>query len=397
MLNDFNSHRKNIKQNFHKTYDDEFCFSDNNNIELKDTNKIEKINLSQKYQKELDNYNQSLIQNNNEINDKINPNNNIDYYKKELNSIRQQIILLKSKLSENELIINDYRNTINVLNSKHTEEINNLNSHINELNNYILLIYQFFNNIAKKYLPELNFNYDANQDNFKLIDLNEFKSKLGMIDYYIYNLKINEINSQNIEPINNNKNNEFLNSNNYNNFEIINAEEEKLRMEKEDKRNDIIKNFNNDYIIQKLKEENNNSYNNDNANESNNLGVIQLYKNLENKFDILEKAIEEGKKNKYDFVQEEEKDDELNNNIILTNFSNNIEQEKNIFLEGLYRNEQILQNQKEKKSSKKKKKHLTKISQNNNLKNKKGGNKANNFVDEHKNKKNSKNNLKNKK
>ena len=397
MLNDFNSHRKNIKQNFHKTYDDEFCFSDNNNIELKDTNKIEKINLSQKYQKELDNYNQSLIQNNNEINDKINPNNNINYYKKELNSIRQQIILLKSKLSENELIINDYRNTINVLNSKHTEEINNLNSHINELNNYILLIYQFFNNIAKKYLPELNFNYDANQDNFKLIDLNEFKSKLGMIDYYIYNLKSNEINSQNIEPINNNKNNEFLNSNNYNNFEIINAEEEKLRMEKEDKRNDIIKNFNNDYIIQKLKEENNNSYNNDNVSETNNLGVIQLYKNLENKFDILEKAIEEGKKNKYDFVQEEEKDDELNNNIILTNFSNNIEQEKNIFLEGLYRNEQILQNQKEKKSSKKKKKPLTKISQNNNLKNKKGGNKANNFVDEHKNKKNSKNNLKNKK
>ena len=397
MLNDFNSHRKNSKQNFHKTIDDEFCLSSNNNIELKDTNKIEKINLSQKYQKELDNYNQSLIQNNNEINDKINPNNNINYYKKELNSIRQQIILLKSKLSENELIINDYRNTINVLNSKHTEEINNLNSHINELNNYILLIYQFFNNIAKKYLPELNFNYDANQDNFKLIDLNEFKSKLGMIDYYIYNLKSNEINSQNIEPINNNKNNEFLNSNNYNNFEIINAEEEKLRMEKEDKRNDIIKNFNNDYIIQKLKEENNNSYNNDNVSETNNLGVIQLYKNLENKFDILEKAIEEGKKNKYDFVQEEEKDDELNNNIILTNFSNNIEQEKNIFLEGLYRNEQILQNQKEKKSSKKKKKPLTKISLNNNLKNKKGGNKANNFVDEHKNKKNSKNNLKNKK
>ena len=123
MLNDFNSHRKNSKQNFHKTIDDEFCLSSNNNIELKDTNKIEKINLSQKYQKELDNYNQSLIQNNNEINDKINPNNNINYYKKELNSIRQQIILLKSKLSENELIINDYRNTINVLNSKHTEEI----------------------------------------------------------------------------------------------------------------------------------------------------------------------------------------------------------------------------------------------------------------------------------
>ena len=95
--------------------------------------------------------------------------------------------------------------------------------------------------------------------------------------------------------------NEFLNNNrkenNLNNQAIINADEEKIRMEKEDKKYDMIKNFNNDFIIQKLKEDSNNLYDDDDYLENNNLGVIQLYKNLENKFDILEKAIEEGKKN----------------------------------------------------------------------------------------------------
>lgn len=168
-------------------------------------------------------------------------------------------------------------------------------------------------------------------------------------------------------------------------------------MEKEDKKCNIINNFNNDYIIQKMKEETNSSYNNDDNSENNNLGVIQLYKNLENKFDILEKAIEEGKQKEYDLINEEDKELDINNNIIMTNFSNNVEQEKNIFLEGLYRNEQLLQNKKEKKNSKKKKKPLTKISQNNNIRNKKGNNKLGALNDANKNKMNSKNNLKNKK
>lgn len=191
MLNDFNNHRNKIKNKVPNIIDDELCFSSNNNIELNDINKTEQINLSEKYKKEFNEYNDSLIQNDNDINNKINPNNAINYYKKEINSIRQQIILLKSKISENELIINDYKNTINVLNSKHSEEINDLNNHINNLNDYILLIYQFFNNCAMKYLPELNFYYDSSKDKFKLIDIKEFQNKLGMIDYYIYNLKNN--------------------------------------------------------------------------------------------------------------------------------------------------------------------------------------------------------------
>ncbi len=373
--------------------DDDFCLTSNNNTEFNETTKKEQINLSQNYKKELNEYNKCLTQNNNEINDKINSNNNINYYKKEINNIRQQIVLLKSKISEDELVINDYKNTINVLKEKHDEEINDMNHHINILNDYILLIYQFFNEISKKYLPELNFNYDSNQNQIKLIDINEFQNKLKIIGNYIHTTKNRE---------NDLKINEFLNNNrkenNLNNQAIINADEEKIRMEKEDKNDNVLKKFNNDFIIQKLKEDTDIQFNNDNNNmENNNEGVMQLYKNLENKFDILEKAIEEGKKNKYDFINEENKDIDLyNNNIILTNFSNNIEYEKNNFLEGLYKNEKIMENKKEKKISKKKKKPLTKIIQNN-LKNNKGNNKLKVLNDENKNKKNYKNNLKIKK
>jgi hypothetical protein len=393
VLNDFNNHRNNIKNKVPNIMDDDFCLTSNNNTEFNETKKIEQINLSQNYKKELNEYNKCLTQNNNEINDKINSNNNINYYKKEINNIRQQIVLLKSKISEDELVINDYKNTINVLKEKHDEEINDMNHHINILNDYILLIYQFFNEISKKYLPELNFNYDSNQNQIKLIDINEFQNKLKIIGNYIHITKNRE---------NDLKINEFLNNNrkenNLNNQAIINADEEKIRMEKEDKNDNVLKKFNNDFIIQKLKEDTDIQFNNDNNNmENNNEGVLQLYKNLENKFDILEKAIEEGKKNKYDFINEENKDIDLyNNNIILTNFSNNIEYEKNNFLEGLYKNEKIMENKKEKKISKKKKKPLTKIIQNN-LKNNKGNNKLKVLNDENKNKKNYKNNLKIKK
>ena len=390
MLDDFNTHRNKIKNKVPNLIDDEICFSKNKNNEPNEINKTEQINLSENYKKDLNDYNRALTQNENEINNKINPNNNINYYKKEINTIRQQIILLKSKISENELIINDYKNTINVLKESHAEEINNLNNHISILNDYILVIYQFFNEISKKYIPSLNFQYDSNQNEFKLIDINEFQNKLRTIGDYMFN--INKV-----------KNNIFLNNDMQGTNEKINPNEEKIRMEKEDIKIGAFKNFNNDFIIQKLKEDSGNNYNiDDNEQENNNSHLIQIYKNLENKFDLLEKAIEEGKKNKYDFINEENKEMDLNdnNNILLTNFGNKIEHDKNNFLEELYRNEKIIQNKnepkKDKKSSKKKKKPLTKISQNNNLKNKKGY-KSNALTEENKMKKNVKTNLKNKK
>ena len=390
MLNDFNSHRSKIKNQIPNFTEEETYLSKDKNSELNVINKTEQINLSEKYKKELNDYNIALIQDDNEINNKINPNNNINYYKKEINTIRQQIILLKSKISENELIINDYKNTINVLKSNHSEEINNLNNHINILNDYILVIYQFFNGISKKYIPSLNFKFDSNQNEFKLIDMNEFQNKLRAIDDYIFNL--NKV-----------KFNYGLKNDIKENIEIINSNEEKKRMEKEDTKLKAIKNFNNDFIIQKLKEDSINNTQNDDYNlEKNNSHLIDIYKNLENKFDILEKAIEEGKKSRYDFIEEENKEMELNDNndIILTNFNNKIEKDKNNFLEELYRNEKLIQNKheekKDKKGSRKKRKSLTKISQNNNLKNKKGY-RNNVLTEENKMKKNIKNNLKNKK
>ena len=211
MLDDFNTHRNNAKNTIPNITTDEFCLTHNNDLELNEINKTEKVNLSENIKKELNDYNKSLSQNNIEINNKINPNNNINYYKKEINTIRQQIIILKSKISENELIINDYKNTINVLNTKHSEEIKNLNNHINVLNDYILLIYQFFNDISMKYLPQINFKFDPSQNQLKLIDINEFQKKLGMIDEYIFDLRKDRNKEQIIEYINDNyKNNEIL-------------------------------------------------------------------------------------------------------------------------------------------------------------------------------------------
>ena len=62
--------------------------------------------------------------------------------------------------------------------------------------------------------------------------------------------------------------------NNLNNQAIINADEEKIRMEKEDKNDNVLKKFNNDFIIQKLKEDEINLL------HDYTLGVIEEYKKL---------------------------------------------------------------------------------------------------------------------
>ena len=67
-------------------------------------------------------------------------------------------IILRAKISENELVINQYKNTFNTMKDKHSEEINNFNNHIKIINNYISLIYQFFNDITNNYFPNLNFS-----------------------------------------------------------------------------------------------------------------------------------------------------------------------------------------------------------------------------------------------
>ena len=48
-------------------------------------------------------------------------------------------------------------------------------------------------------MSQLNFNYNSSQNNFELVNINEFKNKLGIIGNYISNLKDNEKTSINDE------------------------------------------------------------------------------------------------------------------------------------------------------------------------------------------------------
>ena len=85
----------------------------NNNIDSLDTFKTNQINISKNYNKNLYDYlnNENNIYNKNLQNNDfiINSNNNSSNYNNEINTIRQEIILLKSKVSETELVINQYK------------------------------------------------------------------------------------------------------------------------------------------------------------------------------------------------------------------------------------------------------------------------------------------------
>ena len=171
MLNDFNSHRNIIKNKPSEIFKEDVDFVNLNNLaEPYDSSKNNPTILSQNYNKDLNTY---LNNENKEKNNNNNNNNEINDYKNEINKIRQEVVLLKTKISENELIINQYKKNINTLKSEHAEEINNFKNHINLLNNYILSMYGFLNKITNDYFHELNFNYVYQENNFNLIDIRE--------------------------------------------------------------------------------------------------------------------------------------------------------------------------------------------------------------------------------
>ena len=103
MLNDFNNHRsktKSAQNNF------EFM---NNNDEAIGININNQTDINNNYNKDLNDY---LNDNKYSLNQNNNDNAGLEYYKKEIKTIRQEIILLKTKISENELVINQYKNNI---------------------------------------------------------------------------------------------------------------------------------------------------------------------------------------------------------------------------------------------------------------------------------------------
>ena len=287
---------------------------------------------------------------NKNVNKNINFNSsyNSSFYKNEINIKRQEIILLKTKLSENELLINQFNKTINSLKTKYSKEINNFHKYINILNTYLLIIYEFFNNIAKNYCPELLFNYKSNDNNFELIDIKEFQEKINIIENYISSL------NKNIIEKNNNINNE-------NNYRKVNVNALNFGNIQNNFKNNInnVQYYNSDYPLYFNKNQNllTNSFNNnidENSNEKYpdenniiyssienesiiNFEPFQLYKNLENKFDMLAKEIEEAKRNKFDYKIETEI--KLNNNRSLINRGSTFSIEKKYLTENLNKEE----------------------------------------------------------
>ena len=186
MLNDFNSHRKNIKNRSSEIIQvDDDIVNIKNIAESYDTVKNNQDILSNNYNQELNTY---LKNENKEKNLNINnrnETNELNAQEKEISTLRQEMVLLKTKITENELTINQYKKNINTLKSEHSEEIKNFKNHIDLLNNYILAIYGFLNKITNDYYPELNFNYFYQENIFKLLDIQEFNEKLLLLENYI--------------------------------------------------------------------------------------------------------------------------------------------------------------------------------------------------------------------
>ena len=242
-------------------------------------------------------------------------------------------------------------------------------------------------------MHELNFNYNYN-DNFELIDINEFQENINIIEKYIssMNKHIIESNNKNFNDIQINENINIDKKNNNNPQKENEIQTNSLNIEQENSNiNNDIKNqrfykdnylldYNNIYneynenTIEKFPDENNNVIYSQSESESiNNFGLIQLYKNLENKFDLLEKEIEEGKRKQYEYLNEQDKKfDYKNNNINNKNIKNDLEYEKNYFLENLYKEEK--KNKRAKKNNSHNKNVPVKITQRN-IKDKKAKNK----------------------
>ena len=307
-----------MNENNNNNYDD---ININNSQFNSKINQSYKIESSNNYQKELNEY---LNEEKMEKNPKEENNNDSNFYKNQINCIKGEIILLKSKISENELIINQYKKTIEELNVKHSEELEVYQNKINELNNYIIAIYKFFNNITTKYIPSLKFYYD-NDNSFSLINQNEFNAKLNIIENYISSIQNNTK-----ENINYQFNKVDLNQN-----ILQNENQEEISTSKFNEPNST-----NDFIKQSNSNERKNiieditNYNSGEFHHNNQQGLVNLYKNLEEKFDMLEKEIEAGKKNRYDYT--DESINSIRNN---AQINCNLEIQKQMFLENLYKKE----------------------------------------------------------
>ena len=264
-----------IQNNFDKNFPDKFNQISNS--------KLTDLDIPHLYNKENNfNINNNILDNklnNIEPSNGISENNNnnieINIYKTEINKLNQENNSLKAKIIDIEQIISKYK------------ESNN------EYNNYIKACYIFFNNISQIGLNQIEFT--ISQYNNKLMNLDDFRNKLNIIENYIILLQkeiknLNENTYKNSKnDVENNKNYELNQENNNSYYNNENISTKKIN-------NSIIPNcsnianydedYYNDYNCYENNEDIdlNNENNNQNVNQSNdnnnNLAVEDL--NLEN-------------------------------------------------------------------------------------------------------------------
>jgi len=138
--------------------------------------------------------------------------NEICNYKMEINNLVEENIYLKTQLIEIKSKISQFENLLERTDLKYQEQMNIYQKQLIKYNNYIHEVYIFFNNIATKFFPKLNFSLFKNES--ILINFDIFQSKLKLIENYIFDL------NKRIKCYNN--------INNHNNSYILNTESRPL-------------------------------------------------------------------------------------------------------------------------------------------------------------------------
>ena len=329
MLNTFKQNRKNEQK---RENDD--LLNDNNEIELL-PNDQDQLSFGQKYIKQNSNYtdrNKKINEFQNATLDKLTSNikNFSENYvtKIEFNKLKDENFLLKTKITENENLMSNYKKQIQELQEKNNREISLYQKKIESFKVYMKLMHNFFLALSNNILPDLNINNEF--DEFELIPPEDFNIKLSLIKDFIFNNETQNIQNENFNNENFNQN--VYNNNNNNNNNEINIIENDNNNDQNNNQNfnnyNNYSNYNNDY----------NDYNEgeylgeeENSNRINISDSRQMIQNLEKKVNSLEKELNYGNLNN-------------NRNVINRNNIQNLVDERNLVIESIINNNKFKKN-----------------------------------------------------
>ena len=325
MLNTFKQNRKNEQQE-----QNEDSLSDKNDIELL-PNDQNQLSFGHNFIKQDINNNNQKKELQNETLDKLtfNIKNFSDNYvtKIEYNKLKDENFLLKTKISENENLISNYKKQIQQLQEKNNKEISLYQKKTESFKIYMQLMYNFFLTLSNNILPELNINKEF--DEFELISPEDFNIKLNLIKNFIFN---NETQNKQDENLNNTSfNQNMYNNNNSNEINIVDNDQNI---------NLNLNNYGYDYNEINRGEYIEDEENNNRINMSDSRQIIQ---NLEKQVNSLEKELNYGNLND-------------NRNIINRNNIQNLVDERNLVIESIINNNKSKKNNINKNSRSKSKK-----------------------------------------